>query len=279
MGVFLRCHRTCPTDVSLPHARGGVSTRKSNIFDGEVSSPRPWGCFRQFYTSHVSQGVFPTPVGVFPIRYQLFISLRCLPHARGGVSLSDFISPVFLSSSPRPWGCFSYFSPNFASGAVFPTPVGVFLQPAPKPPRLSRLPHARGGVSVGLRECPVRAWSSPRPWGCFSNKIPVVAKAIVFPTPVGVFLRLHLSSPATFGLPHARGGVSPLVTAGAHDTESSPRPWGCFWAFSLMWVDTVVFPTPVGVFLIFFAEFRQRRSLPHARGGVSHKTDIAFFQL
>ncbi|SMG65270.1 hypothetical protein BMETH_321_2 [methanotrophic bacterial endosymbiont of Bathymodiolus sp.] len=29
-------------------------------------------------------------------------------------------------------------------------------------------------------------------------------------------------------LPHARGGVSPVIKSKALDSQSSPRPWGCF---------------------------------------------------
>ena len=54
---------------------------------------------------------------------------------------------------------------------VFPTPVGVFL--FKKITFISEvcLPHARGGVSQGdLLELSLRM-SSPRPWGCFSDKL------------------------------------------------------------------------------------------------------------
>ena len=53
--------------------------------------------------------------------------------------------------------------------------------------------------------------SSPRPWGCFQERLDVCPGQRVFPTPVGVFLE-HPQRPTHFeSLPHARGGVSQVV--------------------------------------------------------------------
>ena len=91
--------------------------------------------------------------------------------------------------------------------------------------------------------------SSPRSWGCFCS--------------------IHVVYPFLVGLPHARGGVSSLRAALRLQDRSSPRSWGCFSAAEIL-VDTgVVFPTLVGVFLRRCAFESVRRSLPHARGGVS----------
>ena len=51
---------------------------------------------------------------------------------------------------------------------------------------------------------------------------------MVFPTPVGVFLRNNRKNWANNRLPHARGGVSVPVNDARELWESSPRPWGCF---------------------------------------------------
>ena len=53
------------------------------------------------------------------------------------------------------------------------------------------------------------------------------------------------------------------------DLASSPRPWGCFRLPSVHPGRSLVFPTPVGVFLLLAAVMVWRPSLPHARGGVS----------
>ena len=147
VGVFLDdyCHhqRYC----RLPHARGGVSDENADVPLPDVSSPRPWGCFRRGRISSSHKRVFPTPVGVFPTCRKLAMSGKSLPHARGGVSRyhqsiadKDKSSPrpwgcffsytgsrEFARSSPRPWGCFSSGMMFITIEAVFPTPVGVFL--------------------------------------------------------------------------------------------------------------------------------------------------------
>ncbi len=71
-----------------------------------VSSPRPWGCFRQAGVARAARAVFPTPVGVFLRTQYLQTVWYSLPHARGGVSSLHQIAAIPFLSSPRPWGCF-----------------------------------------------------------------------------------------------------------------------------------------------------------------------------
>ena len=69
--------------LGFPHARGGVSSCQSIIGLHDRFSPRSWGCF----FSH--RVIFPTLVGVFlqdKSRARLY---RSLPHARGGVSVTQ----------------------------------------------------------------------------------------------------------------------------------------------------------------------------------------------
>ena len=55
------------------------------------------------------------------------------------------------------------------------------------------------------------------------------------------------------------------------DGPSSPRAWGCFF-FSVFCEQAFrVFPTCVGVFLQTSQRIRIVSSLPHVRGGVSHR--------
>ena len=70
-----------------------------------------------------------------------------LPHARGGVSIKLPGDVRSLASSPRPWGCFAATIGTRCAGAVFPTPVGVFLFFLTAALLFRSLPHARGGVS------------------------------------------------------------------------------------------------------------------------------------
>ena len=134
---------------------------------------------------------------------------------------------------------------------------------------LSRLPHARGGVSERQPNGCFAIPSSPRPWGCFLILRVRFLAVEVFPTPVGVFLSPLKDMAVEASLPHARGGVSMNIHVRHLHFESSPRPWGCFLKNRRLSRRKCVFPTPVGVFLIRravrFLSFR----LPHARGGVS----------
>ena len=92
--------------ISLPHARGGVSstgTAESGIIG---SSPRPWGCFSVKEKIKAAFDVFPTPVGVFLVVYAVPVLPSGLPHTRGGVSGTVFYASKNGMSSPHPWGCF-----------------------------------------------------------------------------------------------------------------------------------------------------------------------------
>ena len=92
--------------------------------------------------------------------------------------------------------------------SVFPTHVGVFLNPVKGGDELFSLPHACGGVSSSQKSVIDLGPSSPRMWGCFLLKLLKESLLDVFPTHVGVFL-YNLACPASpLSLPHACGGVS-----------------------------------------------------------------------
>ena len=187
VGVFLTHVRSATTAESLPHARGGVH-RDRVFYLGDVkSSPRPWGCFQNWFFRPVSTPVFPTPVGVFHSEDAKMTVSTSLPHARGGVSGFDTPSKSRISSSPRPWGCFPSYRLMPLDCRVFPTPVGVFLGRRQGYIFNLCLPHARGGVSKMVNGFVAVGKSSPRPWGCFSGDLALLAHEAVFPTPVGVF--------------------------------------------------------------------------------------------
>ena len=269
VGVFRFLHTVHRKLFSLPHARGGVSTKCKSLRRFRWSSPRPWGCF---YLGRRAAGpceVFPTPVGVFPGCTVPCRRRPCLPHARGGVSPHPAYLLWRAVSSPRPWGCFPSTRALSWASSVFPTPVGVFPRSTRSQPSGCGLPHARGGVSGLSTLSPAAKGSSPRPWGCFyAGALPFFA-ALVFPTPVGVFLASPAGAAMTGSLPHARGGVSICLALPCRLPPSSPRPWGCFWRYSRAGRHDLVFPTPVGVFLAVFISPPCPICLPHARGGVS----------
>ncbi len=147
--------------------------------------------------------------------------------------------------------------------------MGVFLNGCAKATSNSSLPHARGGVSGAGRVYIFKSKSSPRPWGCFWEDVHFWDLTPVFPTPVGVFLRIECCFSRSNGLPHARGGVSSCELVSVFLKKSSPRPWGCFSRDNLKAASSGVFPTPVGVFLGLYETKEQCIGLPHARGGVS----------
>jgi len=167
VGVFLP-RRGSPRDRhGLPHARGGVSGVQSTSAGIWMSSPRTWGCFRLHRRCRRLAPVFPTHVGVFPVKRRSPRHCCSLPHARGGVSDGHDRQCNQLPSSPRTWGCFSIERLAARGVIVFPTHVGVFLPVATRTPVGKGLPHARGGVS-GRRFYALCTYpSSPRTWGCF----------------------------------------------------------------------------------------------------------------
>ena len=167
VGVFLVRIQRIHISSCLPHACGGVSSLKTLIDSDKPSSPRMWGCFFIRKKIQVTNGVFPTHVGVFLTMNCIMDILLCLPHACGGVSSRHGLSDPTRTSSPRMWGCFPDEFPFFLSASVFPTHVGVF-------PRRWRsffshlsLPHACGGVSPTDHSPSNPTESSPRMWGCF----------------------------------------------------------------------------------------------------------------
>ena len=185
VGVFLVTPRTPSRPPSLPHARGGVSRvdYMLRIFGG--SSPRTWGCFFVAQAHDLPEAVFPTHVGVFLSKEGSGAELKCLPHARGGVSPVRLQEAAPDASSPRTWGCFRLERIRDTTRKVFPTHVGVFPHPRFPMTRSTGLPHARGGVSIMGAGRGSYALSSPRTWGCFHKPNAPPTDLSVFPTHVG----------------------------------------------------------------------------------------------
>ncbi len=104
------CFVQTPPDVfkatGLPHTRGGVSIQPWGDTLAWQSSPHPWGCFFEEFCPLFAEHVFPTPVGVFPAGACRGRGGACLPHTRGGVSISISAPWPPMRSSPHPWGCF-----------------------------------------------------------------------------------------------------------------------------------------------------------------------------
>ena len=153
---------------------------------------------------------------------------NCLPHGRGDVSVFDSISNCISRSSPRAWGCFQVSSLGGKVKLVFPTGVGMFLTSLLLYKEWECLPHGRGDVSVTKTAQGGEKQSSPRAWGCFRVRLPVVPWQSVFPTGVGMFPAPFTKLQRPTSLPHGRGDVSYSWASESLSVESSPRAWGCF---------------------------------------------------
>ena len=68
VGVFPNAGCLVLDLFGLPHARGGVSCYRYAEPRRPLSSPRSWGCFSIGRLHRSGQKVFPTLVGVFPIK-------------------------------------------------------------------------------------------------------------------------------------------------------------------------------------------------------------------
>ena len=154
--------------------------------------------------------------------------------------------------------------------------MGVFPSARSGPRSPPRLPHVRGGVSLGDASVELGAGSSPRTWGCFFHLRAPGGLEQVFPTYVGVFPYCSGSLRQLASLPHVRGGVSGSVQNPTDYHRSSPRTWGCFLGHFALGHCATVFPTYVGVFLMHAPKFRRAAGLPHVRGGVSTTDQVTF---
>jgi len=188
---------------------------------------------------------------------------------RGGVSKGLLDQKSLMGSSPHAWGCFPGVCFINSLLSVFPTCVGVFLDSLMIFRSSSRLPHMRGGVSMGLVPPQGVYRSSPHAWGCFYSLHSLARRQKVFPTCVGVFLDQGGGYVTKSGLPHMRGGVSHYDLFCFLRYRSSPHAWGCFLICGFGTMLGGVFPTCVGVFLKKTQVARLQTSLPHMRGGVS----------
>ena len=132
-----------------------------------------------------------------------------------------------------------------------------------------RLPRASGGVSQTLWDYFGLPTSSPRKRGCFSEAAFPVIFFVVFPAQAGVFLTERKTTDRGGRLPRASGGVSLRAVPMRGGFRSSPRKRGCFWYFSAVAHQTLVFPAQAGVFLMSFGPYPEMSGLPRASGGVS----------
>ena len=168
--MFPTVHKAKWLEFGFPHAGGDVSG-----FANDLGLP---------------EDVFPTQVGMFPTQTVADRTTTSFPHAGGDVSLMPPPSARRTPFSPRRWGCFHREGLRAMSPPVFPTQVGMFPLAWTVSSTSARFPHAGGDVSGAMSRNEIRRLFSPRRWGCFSTKRRPRYNPRVFPTQVGMFLKV-----------------------------------------------------------------------------------------
>ncbi len=186
--VFLNDLATRLEQEGLLHARGGVSMVKSKAQNAMTSSPRSWRCFSATPVLTPWAFVFSTLVEVFLLVRCDSSKVKCLLHARGGVSNAFAFQFIKRWSSPRSWRCFLLVKHRRSDKKVFSTLVEVFLADSPGLKEGLGLLHARGGVSSEDKPNAAKSLSSPRSWRCFPLHATAAGMLVVFSTLVEVFL-------------------------------------------------------------------------------------------
>ncbi len=190
--------------------------------------------------------------------------------------------------SPHAWGCTFNLLLSRVHFFVFPTRVGVYLDPDRITIDDLSFPHTRGGVPRGRIVYQRTIAFSPHAWGCTYNFWGCSVLKWVFPTRVGVYRRVRRCRGLAARFPHTRGGV-PNASASLYThrrfphtrggvpsrslimnsmEEFSPHAWGCTlrqWREDLL---DQVFPTRVGVYRVQLGRETTAGSFPHTRGGV-----------
>ena len=207
-GVFPAMKGGFRNEDRLPRIRGGVSSFLSRAQKRRQSSPHTRGC-----SYRVVQGAL--------VRLSL-------PRIRGGVSGADLEPVDVITSSPHTRGCFRRALCLTGYGWVFPAYAGVFLQKLGFVYGPHRLPRIRGGVSVWICPCSLKATSSPHTRGCFRLSLCHPSFNRVFPAYAGVFPAGTVLDGIWMGLPRIRGGVSTRKGSRLRPDKSSPHTRGCF---------------------------------------------------
>ena len=127
VGMFRGRRPACWSARCFPHARGDVPIIRPKLEAMGLFSPRPWGCSILRLATVYSNGVFPTPVGMFLAFSYGIPDGTCFPHARGDVPFLAGAGEFTEVFSPRPWGCSARAAHPAHRRRVFPTPVGMFL--------------------------------------------------------------------------------------------------------------------------------------------------------
>ena len=147
---------------------------------------------------------------MFRLRFKWLPWRGGFPHPRGDVPSVQGAWRAQTAFSPPPWGCSVDAKRRGCGNEVFPTPVGMFRQPA------------RGSWPAD----PLPEFSPP-PWGCSVAIARATKPQRVFPTPVGMFRSTIGKRRWQGGFPHPRGDVPKAEKSKETAISFSPPPWGC----------------------------------------------------
>ena len=162
------------------------------------------------------------------------------------------------------WGCTCWSKNSLFHSRVFPTHVGVYRCERLWQKMADCFPHACGGVPPQFQISESLNSFSPRMWGCTDYIALMERNYEVFPTHVGVYLRLKLLRLNISSFPHACGGVPGRYMARWEIEPFSPRMWGCTVSVSLSILAYCRFPHACGgvpvelLFLVVPASFSPR---------------------
>ena len=90
---------------------------------------------------------------------------RHFPHARGDGPHQTFEDDGVGRFSPRPWGWSGRHPSRREGRGIFPTPVGMVLNPNGIFQSVFHFPHARGDGPLYESAFHIGVAFSPRPWG------------------------------------------------------------------------------------------------------------------
>ena len=108
---------------------------------------------------------------------------------------------------------------------------------------------------------------SPRMWGWARCRLHKWFCRSIFPTHVGVSLKVSEKFIIIFDFPHACGGEPVGVRTGKYTASFSPRMWGWAHQTQLCGCTVLIFPTHVGGEPLFRLLHVPLYHFPHACGG------------
>ena len=251
---------------SVPHGRGDGPSGRLNVVLPSPCSPRAWGWTDS--ASRVATGisVFPTGVGMDRRPAQGEPGDVSVPHGRGDGPCQNQRHEAAKRCSPRAWGWTGDCDVSLSRCLVFPTGVGMDRTSTATAGPSSRVPHGRGDGPETSVEYGNEKWCSPRAWGWTGDRPCRPTRRDVFPTGVGMDRWRQQVEGQLGGVPHGRGDGPRYSSIYAAPGTCSPRAWGWTVRQAGVRVESLVFPTGVGMDRPGAGRRMAARGVPHGRG-------------